>query len=323
MKEELLTIVIAVYNSEKFLNIALESVINSSYKNLEIICIDDASTDKSLDILEYYKNLDKRIIIISKNRNEGPVKAREEAYKIFKGEYITNIDSDDFIEKDAFEKAIKIFKDNKDIDVSLYDSYYLKNNLEEKINKFPNGRILSGKEAFIYSLNWEIGGLGVFKREIFKKNMNISDLYNGDEVIIRKIFLNSEKIYLSEGKYFYRINDNSLTKNKSFNKRRIEMVISGNYILKLAKEKKVTGEKIDDYEIKNIKLFINQAKKIIKNKKKISKADVIKIKNIVDEFKINIDYKFIFKYFIKKFKLIKLIKLVIKLKFYIMKIKKI
>ena len=320
---KLLTVVMAVYNSEKFLKVALESIINSSYKNLEIICVNDGSTDKSLEILEYYKKLDKRIIIINKEKNEGPVKAREEAYKIFKGEYITNIDSDDFIEKDTLEKTIKIFESNKNIDISLYDMYYLKNNIEEKINKFSNKSVLSGKEAFIYSLNWEIGGLGIFKREIFKKSMNISNLYNGDEIITRKLFLNSEIIYLSEGKYFYRINDNSLTKNKSFNKRRIEMIISGNYILKLAEEKGIIGEKIDDYKIENIRLFISQAKKIVNNKEKLSRNDILKIKNIVNDFKKSIDYKFLFKYFFKKFKLIKPLKLLIKLKVYIIKIQKI
>ena len=112
MKEKLVTIVIPVYNSEKYLDDCIESVVNQSYKNIEILLINDGSTDNSKKICEKWSIIDKRIKIYNK-KNSGAAESRNVGIEHSKGDYITFIDSDDYIETDLIEKCVKsIFTKN-------------------------------------------------------------------------------------------------------------------------------------------------------------------------------------------------------------------
>lgn len=108
MEESLLiSVIIPVYNVEKYLEQCLDSVVNQSYMNLEIICIDDCSTDNSLEIAENFAKKDSRIKIFKNNSNLGVGSARNIGLKNAKGEYIHFLDPDDWLEKNAYEKLIK------------------------------------------------------------------------------------------------------------------------------------------------------------------------------------------------------------------------
>ncbi|MBP5469106.1 MAG: glycosyltransferase family 2 protein, partial [Candidatus Riflebacteria bacterium] len=96
------SLIVPVYNVEPFLKECLESLINQTLKNIEIICVNDGSTDGSLSILEEYAKKDKRIKVINQENKGLPV-ARREATKIAKGEYLQFVDSDDYIDLDACE----------------------------------------------------------------------------------------------------------------------------------------------------------------------------------------------------------------------------
>ena len=99
----MITVIIPIYNVSKYLKNCLESVINQTYKNLEIICINDGSTDNSLQILKEYKERDERIIIIDK-KNAGVSAARNDGIEKASGEYLFCVDGDDYIDEDFFEK---------------------------------------------------------------------------------------------------------------------------------------------------------------------------------------------------------------------------
>lgn len=101
---DLISIIVPVYNVEKYLEHCLNSIINQTYKNLEIILVNDGSTDNSLEICESFKQKDSRIKIITKG-NGGLSSARNEGLKIAKGNYISFVDSDDWIDAD-FIKAL-------------------------------------------------------------------------------------------------------------------------------------------------------------------------------------------------------------------------
>ena len=106
-----ISIIIPIFNREACLSLCLNSVINQSLRNIEIICIDDGSTDNSLKILKEYKNKDNRLIIIHQE-NQGSAKARNRGIKISKGKFIAFIDSDDiypnnFTLEFMFKMAIK------------------------------------------------------------------------------------------------------------------------------------------------------------------------------------------------------------------------
>ncbi|MDD6479318.1 MAG: glycosyltransferase family 2 protein [Oscillospiraceae bacterium] len=114
----LISIIIPIYNSEIFLKECIDSVINQTYKNLEIICVNDGSKDSSLEILKEYESKDGRIVIVDK-LNEGVAKARNDGVDLSKGEYIMFLDSDDWIEPETCEEAYNAIK-QKDSDICFF-----------------------------------------------------------------------------------------------------------------------------------------------------------------------------------------------------------
>ena len=102
MEKRLISIIIPVYNVEEYIEQCIQSVINQTYKKLEIILIDDGSLDKSGKICDAYADRDKRIIVIHKE-NGGLSDARNKGIDIASGEYITFVDSDDYVEDSFIE----------------------------------------------------------------------------------------------------------------------------------------------------------------------------------------------------------------------------
>ena len=115
--DELISIIVPIYNVEKYLEKCINSIINQTYKNLEIILVNDGSKDSSKDICEKFLKIDNRIIVVHKE-NEGLSEARNVGINIAKGKYIGFIDSDDYIEADMFERLYNnIKKNNADISI--------------------------------------------------------------------------------------------------------------------------------------------------------------------------------------------------------------
>ncbi len=106
---ELITIIVPVYNREKYLKESLDSVLNQTYKNLEIILADDGSTDNSYSIIKYYEKLDPRIKVIT-HKNGGICETMRRALLISNGEYIARCDSDDVNELDRYESQLNFLK---------------------------------------------------------------------------------------------------------------------------------------------------------------------------------------------------------------------
>jgi len=116
--QPLISVIVPVYNVEKYLPQCLDSVIGQTYENLEIICVNDGSTDKSLDILREYERKDSRIKVIDK-KNEGVSIARNTGLDAARGEYVHFLDSDDYIESNLYEEALACFA--PDIDVVWFE----------------------------------------------------------------------------------------------------------------------------------------------------------------------------------------------------------
>ena len=106
-----ISVIVPVYNTGKYLKRCLESIIDQNFEEMEIIIVNDCSTDNSLEIINYYMKQDNRIILINKEKNEGISVVRNSAIKIAKGKYIFQIDSDDWVEqnyfRDMYDKAIE------------------------------------------------------------------------------------------------------------------------------------------------------------------------------------------------------------------------
>ena len=131
-----ISVVIPVYNIEDYLSECLDSIVNQSLEDIEIICVNDGSTDGSLDILKEYESKDSRVKIISQE-NKGIGNARNTALEYAKGEYVYFIDGDDTLELDALERLydlnieknadfiiFKISNFNEETGERINDEYY-------------------------------------------------------------------------------------------------------------------------------------------------------------------------------------------------------
>lgn len=108
-----LSIIMPVYNSEKYLREAIESVLNQSFKDFELILVNDASTDSSREICEEYSRKESRVKTIELEKNQGPGLARNKAIEIAQGEYFTFVDSDDKISADTYSELIRFAGENR------------------------------------------------------------------------------------------------------------------------------------------------------------------------------------------------------------------
>lgn len=168
-KNSKISVIIPVYNVENYLRECLNSVINQTLKDIEIICIDDGSTDSSLKILQEYKKQDNRIILLTQ-KNEGANIARTKGLKIAKGEYIGFVDSDDWIDLDFFEclynEAV-----NKNADIARTNIKIIENNIEinNEYNKIIEKKVIENK-TLDKTEHWNVIWNSIYKSKFLRKN---------------------------------------------------------------------------------------------------------------------------------------------------------
>lgn len=172
MVESLLSLVVPVYNASVYLPRCLESLLAQTYQNLEIICVDDGSTDESAKILEEYAKIDSRIRVILKE-NAGVSAARNSGLDVASGEYVSFVDADDWVENDAYEEILNCF--SVGIDFVWFDAQVEGIISEEKLRHIENFLHLkyNGKERMTPghfhgadSCVWN----KVFKREVIERH---------------------------------------------------------------------------------------------------------------------------------------------------------
>lgn len=111
------SVVIPLFNAEKFVKSTLECILNQTYKGIEVIVIDDGSTDSSLSIVEKFR--DNRLKILKNKKNQGIAYTRNRAISVASGEYIALMDDDDLAPKDRIEKEVKFMEQHSDVDIVL------------------------------------------------------------------------------------------------------------------------------------------------------------------------------------------------------------
>ena len=126
------SVIVPVYNSSKFLRDCLDSLVNQTLKDIEIITIDDCSTDNSLDILNEYKAKYDNIIVIQSKKNGGQSVARNKGLDVARGEYIGFVDSDDIIEPYMYERMYKAAINNNHMDIVTTNMTFIKSDYKEK-----------------------------------------------------------------------------------------------------------------------------------------------------------------------------------------------
>lgn len=212
MKNNLVSIVIPVYNVEKYLAEALGSAVNQTYQNTEIICVNDGSTDNSAEILKEYAKQDTRIKIITQE-NQGLSAARNTGLSSANGEYIYFLDSDDILKPDLIEKTVTLFSDDVDIiTFNLEKIYEIDERFDERIYLESDRGVHCINEK-IFETILEESTRNIFKNSIIKKyNITFPEkLIYEDTSFILNYLSAANKIYiLPEKLYKYRIRHNSI-----------------------------------------------------------------------------------------------------------------
>lgn len=134
-----ISVIVPVYNAEKYLNRCIDSILNQTFKDFELILINDGSSDKSIEILNAYEKIDSRIKVIN-NENNGVSKTRNIGIGLATGEYIQFIDSDDFIDKNMFKETVEFLEvENADVIITgLFLDIESTNGIDTSIQTFEN-----------------------------------------------------------------------------------------------------------------------------------------------------------------------------------------
>lgn len=231
MENPKVTIIIPCYNVEKYVEECLDSIISQTYKNLEIICINDGSTDGTLDILEKFKKSYPDIIVVHQI-NRGLSEARNAGIRLATGAYVMFIDSDDFIEPDTVEKGIKAFSNYRDIDCINFGmrAFVEENGVDidkvKELNEWLSNK-WSGFLSFdfdkAYHTNANVCNKMYKLSDIKGKIEFIPDTYYEDIYFCWIMFFKTRIMRYEPGiQYHYRIRKNSIMTNtekgKNFNK---------------------------------------------------------------------------------------------------------
>ena len=227
MQTPKISIIVPVYNTEKYLEQCLGSLLAQTYKNLEIICVNDGSNDNSKNILEHYKNLDERINVINQE-NQGQSEARNKGIENATGEWITFVDSDDWVKIDCYEKFYKALNE-KEFDIFMFNGVSFNEKGKDlalrdffRIENWSktSGEIITFKDC----KNPFEGNLSVYNKIYKKKFLDSLNLkfekfsLMEDELFWIKAFGAAKSIYLcDEIFYFYRQQKKSVMHNVSEN----------------------------------------------------------------------------------------------------------
>lgn len=211
------SVIVPIFNGEKYLKKCLDSIVNQTLKDIEIILIDDGSTDNSLEIIKEYSSLYNNIKYFYKE-NEGQAIARNLGIEKANGEFIAFVDSDDYIETNMFEVLYNNAISNKsDIVVCDYIEEYGNKNVEKKSLYIRADDL---QKSYIVSVAGPCSK--IIKTDIFKKN-NLKFLENNiyeDLAIIPALAIYTQKItYCEEFFYHYVIRENSTMQQISYNKK--------------------------------------------------------------------------------------------------------
>jgi len=241
----IISVVMPVYNAEQYLDQAIESILNQTFDDFEFIIINDGSLDSSLAIIRKYERQDKRIFLIDKD-NGGIVDALNDGLRIAKGKFIARMDSDDIAYPNRFEKQIKVFGDNPEIDLVYTDTKLIDKNgdiicdswrpnlektlLNLEIHTFvPHPTVMFKKDTVL-----NLGGYTMIRPHAEDLDLWLRMKNNGC-----KFF------YLNKNLLYYRLNPNSVRANAHDNYwyKVATRVITSGYRLRIFKYYKYLSNK--------------------------------------------------------------------------------
>ena len=282
----LVSIIIPIYNSGNFLKKLLNNLVNQTYKNIEIILIDDGSEDNSLQICNEYQVNDKRIKVISQT-NKGVSSARNKGLKIATGDYITFIDSDDDIDRNYIDVLVR----------NIEDDYLIKTNTKDAKKEV----LVSSEQYLLDILSGKIPGVCwgyLFRKDLLKNiKFDLNTSFMEDTIFLIQYLINTSKVkVLKEKLYYHEVNQDGLTNSNKLEKKINEYMYSIDKIQEILRSNNIVEnfyeKSIDNKRIKLIESELAKAKEIEEIQKIILNKNVVKLQKIRN---IDIKYKLFMK----------------------------
>ena len=286
MDDKLVSVIIPVYNVEKYVEKCIKSVLNQSLKSIEIIIVNDGSTDKSKDIVTKISTMNNNIKVINQ-KNNGLSEARNVGIKSARGKYIFLLDSDDYLEKHVLENMVnRAEKDDADIVIGKFNFVYENNDRKKSsVNWLDESLLVNNVEAIKELLlleKFQFHACGkLYKRELFKKIYFPKNKYFEDLATTYKLIYKAKKIvYINESCYEYLIRKGSIC-NSSFEERHLDFINHIDDMEKFFKDEKIY-DFIEEFFVKmKINMYINLGfnKVALEENKKIRDEKLIVLKS--------------------------------------------
>lgn len=226
MKEPLISVIVPIFNVEKYVSECVESIIRQTYENIQIILVDDGSTDKSGEICDRYALSDNRIEVIHQ-KNQGLVLTRKSGLEKAIGDYIGFVDGDDYIEPDMYEELLKVIRKH---DADFVHSGFIRDNkmiinFKEEVIEFNNrkDRVDFIKTSVLFPPRYIAPSIcsKIFKAEFIKECYNKvpNNVQNGEDLINVCVCIEKcNKIVLfAKAYYHYRYREGSITNSVNLN----------------------------------------------------------------------------------------------------------
>ncbi|MCX8074607.1 MAG: glycosyltransferase [Clostridia bacterium] len=308
--EDLVTVVVAIYNTEKYLKRCIDSILRQTYKNLQIILVDDGSTDMSSIICDEYSRLYSNILVIHKI-NGGLSDARNKGIDAATGKYVALIDSDDYINENYILKLYNLCREyNADIAQCSYTMVYNsddqvvhnKTNVEQ--NKKTN-KSLSGKEAVISSFSEFDVQSTVAWNKLYKKDLfnyyryPYAKIHEDEFTTYKLLYISNIVSYIDEPLYYYYKSTDSITTRK-YNLKRLDVIEAMEEKLKFFLEK--NEEKLYNLTLKQYYFVLLNSKYDVEkhiddssDKKRVLKNIRCKLEDIYNKIIKSKDFKLKYK----------------------------
>ncbi len=216
MKTPLISVIMPVYNAEKYVAEAIESILSQTFRDFEFLIFNDGSTDKSAEIVQYYANKDERIIFYNYTKNTGYLKHLNEGIDKAQGKYIARMDADDISLPQRFEKQVEFMESHEDIGVCGTWFTTFENHIENTITVMqPFEKDSDIKIAIFHSCPFGHPTV-MAKTEVLKQNKYDINFYPAEDYELWSRLIPITKFYnIQENLLFYRIHETNITKSKS------------------------------------------------------------------------------------------------------------
>ncbi len=254
---EKFSLLIAHYNNFEYFKECHQSIQNQSFKNFEIIIVDDYSSDDSFQKLKDLAESDSRIKLFQNKKNQGVGFTKRKCVELASGEICAFVDPDDALSENALELSVEKYKNPKI--VATHSGLMLCDENLNPVKKFPNTKKVGSKNPKFFNINFEINHFFTFQKSVYDETQGINPELTSavDQDLYLKIYEKGELAYIPKPLYLYRLHQNGVSQNKS---KKEKLNRNWHHVLmnsvKRRKIKELYGKNLDGIE--NLPQFIFQ-----------------------------------------------------------------